>query len=152
MSEQDGTHASMLRQPTTNDDKEVWKDYWKQQGQTWRTEPEIDRRRQEELTTYRSIKPDIEQSIYPFKGVKLSRADVEWLLATHEKNRGPVDWRDEKQRRREGMDLRGANLEGQYLGGLPLARLRGGLTWEQWSKATEEQRNMSAIHMDRTTL
>ena len=62
--------------------------------------------------------------IYPFRDIKLSRVDIEWLLETHENGRGPVDWSDEHQREREGLDLRGADL-----GDLPLAGICGGLTW-----------------------
>src|SRR6266567_6286726 len=65
-------------------DREAWSAYWQAQGQPWRTEQEIDMRRQQELTLLRAIVPDIKQGIYHFKGIKLSRADVEWLLATHE--------------------------------------------------------------------
>ena len=38
------------------------------------------------------------QGVYPFKDIKLSRADIEWLLAMHEGGRGPVEWSDERQR------------------------------------------------------
>src|SRR5690242_9114334 len=82
---------------------EEWRQHWQSQGQPWRTEPEIDEQRQEELAQRRSIVPNIEQGIYPFRGVKLTRADVEWLLATHENGRGPVDWSDESQRKRKGL-------------------------------------------------
>src|SRR5258708_29345548 len=41
--------------------------------------------------------------------MKLSRADVEWLLATHENGRGPVDWSDGSQRGREELDVHGAD-------------------------------------------
>jgi hypothetical protein len=41
---------------------------------------EIDPKRQAKLAQCQAITPDIEQGIYPFKGMKLSRADVEWLL------------------------------------------------------------------------
>jgi hypothetical protein len=109
VSEQDNGQVPTLQRPTTND-KENWKAYWKQQGQPWRTEPEIDAERQKYLAERRAIVADIENSTYPFKNVKLNRADVEWLLATHENGRGPVDWNDEKQRNRLGLDLRGANL------------------------------------------
>lgn len=64
----------------------------------------------------------------PFEGIKLSRADIEWLLANYENGRGPVDWSDESQREREGLDLRGADMHQVDLHGLPLARLRLGLT------------------------
>jgi hypothetical protein len=59
---------------------EEWRQHWQQQDQPWRTEPEIDAKRQEELSKRRTIIPDIEKGIYPFKGMKLSRADAEWLL------------------------------------------------------------------------
>src|SRR5947199_914183 len=109
MSEQDGRQASTLQRPTTNDPK-VWKAYWKAQGHPWRTEPEIDAERQKYLNERRAIKTNIREDTYPFKGIKLNRADVEWLLATHENGRGPINWSDESQREREGLDLRGTDL------------------------------------------
>src|SRR4051794_30444780 len=79
---------------------EEWREYWQAKGFPWeRTEPEIDTKRQEELSKHRALTPNIQQGIYPFRGMKLSRADVEWLLATHEDGRGPVIWSDESQRR-----------------------------------------------------
>jgi hypothetical protein len=123
MNEQDGTQSSSLQHPTSNK-PEVWKAYWKKQGQSWRTEPEIDVERQKYLAARRGVTPDIGQGIYPFRDIKLSRVDIEWLLETHENGRGPVDWSDEHQREREGLDLRGADL-----GDLPLAGICGGLTW-----------------------
>ena len=111
MSDQDGRQVAAVQHPSTGD-AEAWQAYWKAQGQPWRTEPEIDKKRQEELTQRRAIVPDIEKGIYPFKDVKLSRADVEWLLATHEDGRGPIDWSDENQRERLGLDLRGGNSPG----------------------------------------
>src|SRR5713101_5784 len=109
MIEQDGTKATALQRPV-NDDKEAWKKYWQAQGQPWRTESEIDVERQKYLAERRSITPNIEQGIYPFKDIKLNRADVEWLLATHDGGRGPIDWNDESQRERKGLDLRGTLL------------------------------------------
>ena len=87
MNEKDRTQVIALQKPA-NDDKEAWKAHWKQQGWQWRIEPEIDAERQRFLTERRSVTADIEQSIYLFKDIKLSRADVEWLLATHENGRG----------------------------------------------------------------
>lgn len=129
---------------------EEWRAHWKAQRQPWRTEPEIDALRQEELTKRRAIAPDVEKGIYPFSGIKLNRADIEWLLATHENGRGPVDWSDESQRERKGLDVRGADLSGsEYqhlsLAGLPLARLIGGLNLDEWLKATEKQRKLDII-------
>src|SRR5947208_2793203 len=132
MSEEYGTQATTVQRPA-NDDKEAWKAYWKTQGQEWRTEPEIDAERQRYLAECLAILPDIKQSIYPFKDIKLSRADVEWLLATHENGRGPIDWEDSTQRRRGGLDLRGADLSDENLQDLPLARLKGGLSGDEWN-------------------
>jgi hypothetical protein len=106
MSEEEGTPVLLPPRPTESD-PDAWKVYWGAQGQPWRTEPEIDQQRQTELAQRRAIAPTIEQGIYPFQGMKLSRADIEWLLATHEHGRGPVDWQDPRQRTREGLDLRG---------------------------------------------
>ncbi len=93
--------------------------------------------------------PDIEKGIYPFKGVKLERADVEWLLATHKSGGkvGPVDWDDVTQRKREGLDLRGADISMRNLAGLPLARTMGGLTGSAIDDATPDQRLYASIDL-----
>src|SRR5258708_3659489 len=127
---------------------EEWRQHWQSQSQPWRTEPEIDAKRQEELSKRRAIVPDIEKGIYPFKGMKLSRADVEWLLATHENGRGPVDWGDETQRGREGLDLRGADLNHTDLRNLPLSCLRGGLNKKDWEETTVEQSSMAGVCLE----
>lgn len=149
MSGQDGRQATVIQCPTTND-PEAWKAYWKAQGQFWRTEPEIDAERQAFLTERRSITPDIEQGLYPFKGIKLSRADVEWLLAMHESGgmHGPVDYNDENMWRHNGLDLRGADLRQTNLNNLPLARFQGGLSQEERKFATSEQCEMAAVHLE----
>ena len=99
----------------------------------------------------RTIKPDALQSIYPFKGVKLGRADVEWLLATHDNGLGPVDWNKESQPdpyfARKGLDFRGADLRGVDLRELPLARLLGGDLGEFGPK-TDAQHETEAIHLE----
>jgi uncharacterized protein YjbI with pentapeptide repeats len=129
---------------------EEWHAHWKAQGQPWRTEPEINAQRQEELAKRRAVGPDEENRIYPFGGMKLTRADVEWLLAAHENGCGPVDWSDESQREREGLDLRGANLRGSgvrpvNLVGLPLARLVGGLDIDAWIAMAAADEKMEHI-------
>src|SRR6266581_6876177 len=148
-SKRDATQA-IIQQCPAIDDKEAWKAHWKAQGQPWRTEREIDIERQKYLAERRTITPNLEQGIYPFKGIKPSRADVEWLLATHENGRGPIDWGDEKQRDREGLDLRGVDLHQEDLRGLPLIRLRGGLTFTEWYFGTQQERSDAAALMDKT--
>src|SRR5260370_2533504 len=127
------------------DDRAAWLAYWQEQNQLWRTEPEIRLERRTELGKRRALVPDVEKGIYPFKGMELERADVEWLLATHDG--GPVKWSDETERGREGLDVRGADLQHANLHQLPLTRLRGGLTFDEWSKATEEQRSSAVVLM-----
>src|SRR5215470_4248692 len=100
MSDPTSSLPAQPQYPTPND-RAAWLDYWQKCGQSWRTEPEIDSNRQQYLTERLTIKPDIAQGNYPFKGIKLDRADVEWLLANHEQKRGPIDWTDEPQRERE---------------------------------------------------
>lgn len=143
--------ALSLQRPPLNDCY-AWRAHWKAQKQPWRTEPEIDPQRQKELNQCRAITPNIEKGIYPFKGMKLSRADVEWLLATHEDGRGPVNWSDESQREREGLDLRGAYLRSIDLNHLPLARVQCGLATRDWWDANEEQREDAGAHLQEANL
>jgi uncharacterized protein YjbI with pentapeptide repeats len=149
--QQNDTYVPAEQRPT-NDDIDAWKKYWRAQEQLWRTEPEIDADRQAFLAERRKIEPDIEKGIYPFKDIKLSRADVEWLLATHDNRSGPVDWNHVNQRGREGLDLRGANLSQTNLSRLPMARLRGGLLLSEWEIATSEQIETAAIHLEESDL
>jgi len=64
-------------QRPTGDNRHEWKAFWTALGMPWRTEPEIAEERQRYLTKRREIVPDIEKGSYPFKDVKLNRADVE---------------------------------------------------------------------------
>ena len=142
MSQQDGAHVRELM-----DDAEAWKAYWREQGQPWRTEPEIDEERQHYLAERRTSPIDVHKGIYPFKNIKLTRADVEWLLATQDNGLGPVDIVDEAQKERVGIDVRGADLSHAHLQNLPLARLVGDVTWRQWADLTEDQHQMAAVHL-----
>ena len=118
----------------------------------WRTEPEIDTERQNYLAERLAITPDIQRGMYPFKDVKLTRADVEWLLITHEGGHGPVDWSDVQQRSRMGLDLRGADLRRVDLRDLPLTRMRSGLSRDEWNLTTLEQRYMAGVHLQGANL
>ena len=151
MSVQDDMQSSAKQSPVTNN-RDEWKGYWVSLNQSWRFEPEISIERQQYLAERRDIPPNIQQGIFPFKDVKLDRADVEWLLANHENGRGPLDWSDESQRTRLGIDLRGADLRRVDLHGLPLASMRGGLHESEWIEATFEQRNLATAHLEGANL
>src|SRR5947209_9883027 len=110
----------------------------------WRTEPEIGPARQEQLARCLATIPDITRGIYPFRGMKLNRADIEWILITLESERDTRASGNE-QRNRQGLDLRAADLRYADLHALPLARVRGSLTREEWDEATEEQRTSAAV-------
>jgi uncharacterized protein YjbI with pentapeptide repeats len=122
---------------------------WQAQGMPWRTEPEIVTDRQREL---HALRTQSAAGAYPFKSVALRRADVEWLLATHDDGRGPVDWSDPAQRSREGLDVRGADLSGADLRGLPLARMRGGLGATRWRTALPGELEAAAVHLEAAIL
>ncbi|HEX6543794.1 MAG TPA: pentapeptide repeat-containing protein [Ktedonobacterales bacterium] len=138
--------APVAGRPVT-DDRAAWRVWWRAQGQHWRLEPEISPERQALLAERRLVAPEVRTNTYPFAGMSLMRADIEWLLSTHENGRGPVQWNDLTQRERTGLDLRGADLRGANLRGLPLARLIGGL-----AGATDEQVAAAAIHLERSDL
>jgi len=129
-----------------------WRERWSAHGQPWRTEPEIAAERQRSLAERRAVVPNLARGVFPFSGMALTRADVEWLLATHEQGCGPVVWDEEGQRTREGLDLRGADLHGVDLSGLPLARLRGGLMEHEWRTATKALLEAAAIHLEQADL
>jgi hypothetical protein len=141
-------------QRPTDDNREAWRDYWTALGMPWRTEPEIDAARQQYLAERRAIPPDIERGRFPFRNehgsITLTRADVEWLLATHQSGgvTGPVDWSDAQQRERMGLDLRGADLRGTDLHHLPLTRLRGGPSSEEWRKVSLDKSALAALHLE----
>ncbi len=149
MSEQVGTQATPAQ---AIHDRESLKTYWAGQGQPWRTEPEIDAERQDYLAGRRAIPPDFKQGIYPFKDIALSRADVEWLLATHENGPGPVDWSDESQRERTGLDLRGADLRRVDLQNLPLACTLADVSWQEREDLTQGERTMAALLLEHADL
>src|SRR5712691_1062220 len=121
---------------------------WQAVDFPWHIEAEIDIERQIYLAERRASTIDIGQGIFPFKDIKLSRADIEWLLAMHEDCRGPVDWSDESQRTRLGLDLRGADLRQVNLHALPLARMLGGRNWTVQFPSTDEQRDMARVHLE----
>jgi hypothetical protein len=126
-------HPSSSTFPSNTHDLETWKAHWKEQGQPWRTEPIIDEERQQRLLSYSQGDVDIERGKYPFKGVRLSRADVEWLLAMEGQRSAEESKRGGNGGKRQksfGLDLRGADLSQVNLSDLPLMRLHAGLTWK----------------------
>ncbi len=129
-----------------------WNAHWRERGQPWRTEPEIDTGRQAELERRRAIMADVIEGSFPFKDLRLSRGDIEWLLATHEDGRGPVDPTDPAQGDRVGLDLRGADLSYLGLSNLPLARTGGNGPRTAYSDLTQEQRRRGAINLHGATL
>jgi uncharacterized protein YjbI with pentapeptide repeats len=140
MSEQEINLPSSLSHPTTNNSAD------------WRLDPRINVRRQKYLDKRRAITPDIKRGIYPFKSIKLNRADIEWLLITHEDGLGQVELSEGLQHEYKGLDLRGADLRGADLHGLPLAHMRGGLTEEEWFSATPRQCDLAAVHLEGANL
>jgi uncharacterized protein YjbI with pentapeptide repeats len=121
----------------------------------WRTEPEIDEKRQQYLAKQRSIPPNIEEGIYPFKDVKLDRADVEWLLAKHNRGNGtegPEVYSDDVDGAHQRVDVRGADLRGANLRKLPLLRLYAGLVSEERDLTQPAQWEMAAAQMQGAVL
>lgn len=117
--------------------------------ESWRTEREIDVHRQRFLRRLRAriAETDAKGNTFPFRqgqqGIKLSRADVEWLLATHESS--PVDWADRSQRLLHGPNINGAILDGVNLARLPLARVN-------MRQASLIGANLEGAHLEGATL
>ena len=63
-------HASpLLHQQSISKSSEEWRIHWQKRNQPWRTEPEIPRERQQELSKHLAIVPNIEKGLYPFRGI-----------------------------------------------------------------------------------
>ncbi|MFL5702430.1 MAG: pentapeptide repeat-containing protein [Ktedonobacteraceae bacterium] len=139
-------------QGSANADCDLWRNYWRTRKQPWRTEPEIEAKRQVELDQYMATLPDIEQGRYPLKDIQLRRADIEWLLATHQSLQDSLDEHDRPQRMCDGPDLRGADLRRARLRFLPLSGMYGGLPGDEWLLATDMQRDMAAVRLERAEL
>ena len=153
-SKQDATQA-IIQQCPAIDDKEAWKAHWKVQGQPWRTQPEIDAERQQYLEKRRHRLFKENKFVAPLQDVQLSRADIEWLLATHEHGRGPVDWNDPEQRTRKGLHLCRADLRKVDLSELPLANADLGdahLEGAMLSGAHLENADLVRTHLEHANL
>lgn len=151
MDEQIEQQSTSIQRPITSDPKD-WCIYWGAVGQPWRTMPEIDIARQGQLTESLTIVARIEEGTYPFKDVKLTRADIEWLLATRKMRDKLLNQNGAGENERGGLDLRGADLRGEDLSGLPLAHIQGGLTVSQTRNTTIEQRDMAGVHLEGCSL
>jgi hypothetical protein len=61
--------STAVQQPErpTGTSRGAWRTYWRACGQRWRTEPEIDEARQQELATRREVVSSIARGVYPFR-------------------------------------------------------------------------------------
>jgi uncharacterized protein YjbI with pentapeptide repeats len=146
-------HPLSSASPAPAPDAETWQSYWKQQGQPWRSEPPIYEERQQLLASCLQGGVNIEQGKYPFKGMRLSRADVEWLLAAEGQGSAQESTGGDSSRKPlPGLDVRGADLSGMDLSRLPLMRLHAGLSLEEGRHATVEQSKQAAANLARADL
>jgi uncharacterized protein YjbI with pentapeptide repeats len=129
--------------PNTNDDR-AWHAYWQAQAQPWRTEPEIDIERQQYLDEHLTIK-EREWEHYPFKDIVLDRADIEWLLAKYNDERGFPEQSYHLLQKRNGLDLRGADLRKVDLHDLPLKGV-------DLYNAHLEGTDLREVHLERANL
>src|SRR6266480_4929340 len=73
--------------------------------------PDPDDYYQKYLAKFRNIVPAIRRNTYPFKGIRLSRANVEALLQVHHDWQASVSQNNHCQWEPKVLDLRGANLQ-----------------------------------------
>ena len=132
-----------LQPPNMGDDR-AWHAYWQAQAQPWRTEPEIDIERQQYLDEHLTIK-EREWERYPFKDIILDRADVEWLLANYNDERRFTGQSYQLLQKRNGLDLRGADLRKVDLHDLPLKGV-------DLYNAHLEETDLREVHLERANL
>lgn len=151
------TSTNMPHRPIGVKDRENWKHYWTALGMHWRTEPEIDEARQSYLSGRQAVRPNVVEGIYPFRDengpIRLTRADVEWMLATHMDGTWPSKWgRATPGLPKNGIALQGADLRGADLRRLPLMQTQAGLDSIDWGNSTDAQREAAAIHLEGANL
>lgn len=137
--------------PITSDRDAYWRNYWRahRYPAPLPSEPEIDNERIMYLTKrLADIVPDIEQSIYPFKDIKLSRADLTWLVTSSQNKDRVANWNDDRQMKGIKLDLRGADLRQVDLRGFQMNCVLWGLTPDEDPHATAEQRDQAAAHLE----
>src|SRR5437899_375795 len=115
-------------------DPVAWQAYWKVRGMPWRRDPEIDEDRKVELAQLRESSSDS-----PFRYTSLSRADVEWLLETHEFMLD-LAW----------ADLVGASLQGAHLDNANLQEAH--LDNANLQEAELREANLQEAHLDNANL
>jgi uncharacterized protein YjbI with pentapeptide repeats len=147
MSEYDGIRLSAIPRPTTSE-PEAWTAYWKEQGQPWRREPEIDAGREKYLKELMIASP-----FYPgpFNGIDLSRADLEWLLATTpNEKRLNLQGANLRNKPLQSLNLRGALLDDTHLEGadFSLASLDGAVL----ARSHMEKANLNNASLMRVNL
>jgi uncharacterized protein YjbI with pentapeptide repeats len=144
--------------PGWNAYRDSWRNYWLRQQKIERSEPLISTTRQDFLKQRYAVKSDIQRGIYPFKfddkSMKLTRADIEWLIDFHKGDHNQTKRIDniDEQEEPQGLDFRGADLDELDLSNLSLDCILGGLRRSEWLRATIEQREAAIIHMERCRL
>ena len=146
----------------------------KRKEMPWRTEPEIAEERQRQLNKCRvfpseipgfdvnaSITQDYDFTKDPLPSYqdiepKLSRADIEWLIATQDFGRGPIHWHEPSgipYPWRRGLDLRGSDLRGVEFEWIAFLAAYVQDAWKMiWSIPTQEERERQASHLERANL
>lgn len=130
--------SDQLDRPTTNADDpmslELWAEYWTKQNQPWRCMPEIDSDRQRFLRQREELEMDtrdglpdssledgtydeLVEEVTAFKGIKLCRGDVEWLIVHHINRHS---YYSNVAGLPNPLDLEYADLSGESLGAIPL--------------------------------
>ncbi len=93
------------------------------------------------------------QRPYPFWQVRLTRADVVWMLETNkEPGRSARARAGQTEPPLRGLDLRGADLRGVDLSSLRLGPVRLGLEYREWLAADTDQRELAAAHLEEASL
>jgi len=85
--------------------------------------PDADEYYQKYLAKLRDIVPTIRRNTYPFKGIRLTRANIEALLKVHRHWQVSEDQNNQHQSKLQKLDLRGADLHKLDLRGLPLKEI-----------------------------
>jgi len=162
------------------EDRPAWKQYWEKRGQNWRTEPEVDKKRQDELTRFLNnsipeftfklpqviqthfepgsggsiVHQNPDQELHPLR-MRLNRADVEWLLSSRLQSSDSIDREGLDQIDIDWLNLAWADMHEVDLHGLPLIKVS---FWNAYMQGTMlhsanlESCNLQDAHLEYANL
>jgi uncharacterized protein YjbI with pentapeptide repeats len=112
----------------------------------------VDAERESFLLNCLSVEADLSQRLFPFKGVRLERRDIEWLIAFQQGTVSQTEVPGSPRQASGFVDLRGADLRDVDLSRLNLKGMLGGLSDRERFAASQDIEEAASVDLRGATL